>query len=295
MRKIGTGLFMFAVSLGISITLMVIFELTGLGAYLYQNGYNYEALFLFCAFFGFAGSFIQLMISKWLARRMFRLRTIESTRTGGDEAWLFETTRMLAQKAGLPKTPEVCIYDSPEVNAFATGPSKSDSLVAVSTGLLSSMSRGEAQGVVAHEVAHIANGDMVRMTLMQGVINTLIMFAARILASVVASRISDRDNFMLRFGLVIAFEFALGFLGAIVVNTYSRRREYRADAGGAALGGKGNMIAALQALQARSQFQDKRNPQMAAFKISSGKTSKLAAMFSTHPPLEDRIRALQAG
>ncbi len=292
MRKLGNIALMFAVGLGISITLMFLFELFGIDIYLAQNGINYVGLFVFCMLFGFAGSFISLFLSKRIVKWTMRIQIVDPSQANGEMMWLTETVRRLAQSAGLPETPEVGVYDSPEMNAFATGPSKSDSLVAVSTGLLASMNRAELEGVLAHEVAHIANGDMVRMTLMQGVINTLVMFAARIVAHLVASRISDRDSYFMRFALVMFFQIAFGFLGMIVVNWYSRKREFRADSGGAALAGKDKMIAGLQALKDRMNVVDNSQPQLAALKISS-KPKGFAAMFSTHPPLAERIEALR--
>ncbi len=281
-----------AVGLGISITLMFIFELFGLDIYLKANGLNYQALFLFCMLFGFAGSFISLLLSKRMVKWSMRIQIVDPSQASGDGLWLTEVVRRLAQSAGLPETPEVGIYESPEMNAFATGPSKADSLVAVSTGILGAMNRTELEGVLSHEIAHIANGDMVRMTLMQGVINTLVMFVARIVAHLVASRISDRDSYFMRFALVMVFQIAFGFLGMIVLNWYSRKREFRADAGGAALAGKEKMIAGLTALKDRMRVIDNSQPQLAALKISS-KPSGLLALFSTHPPLEERIQALR--
>lgn len=285
---------MFVVALGIGISLSFLFQILGLAPYLQQNGISYESLLIFCVVFGFAGSFISLFLSKWMVKRSLRVEVIEPSRARGDMLWLFETVRRLSDHAGLPKTPEVGVYSSPELNAFATGPTRSDSLVAVSTGLLSSMNREEIEGVLAHEVAHIANGDMVRMALMQGIVNTLILFVARVIAFVIASRLDERQRGASRFMITMVIEILLGVVGMIVVNTYSRLREFRADRGGASLAGRHKMIAALQALKDRSHMQDRREPQLAAFKISNiqGGFGKL---LMTHPPIGERIEALRRG
>jgi heat shock protein HtpX len=202
----------------------------------------------------------------------------------------------MARKAGLSKMPEVGYYEAPEVNAFATGPSKNNSLVAVSTGLMNRMNRDQVEAVLGHEIAHVANGDMVTMTLIQGVMNTLVLFASRILASVAASAMrGDREgggSWFVEFGLYMFFQSVLGILGAIVTNSFSRWREYRADAGGARLAGKERMISALRALQGTEELVDQDHKAFASLKIS-GNPGRLAKLFSTHPPLEDRIARLQ--
>jgi heat shock protein HtpX len=196
----------------------------------------------------------------------------------------------LTDRAGLP-TPEVGIYDSPEVNAFATGPTRSRSLVAVSTGLLRGMQRDEVEGVLAHEVAHIQNGDMVTMTLIQGVVNAFVLFLARFIANILRSAVDERMSGLVYFMTVIALQIGLGLLGSVVVAWFSRAREFRADAGSAALAGKGKMIAALQRLQQNTLMIENQHPALATLKISG--TRGGLALLSTHPPLEARIAALQ--
>lgn len=258
-------------------------------------------LLIMCALFGSVGAFISLMISKWMAKRSMGVQIIDPQRAQGEERRLVETVHRLARAAQLPKMPEVGIYRSAEVNAFATGPSKSNSLVAVSTGLLSSMSTDEVEGVLGHEVAHIANGDMVALTLIQGVVNTFVLFFSRLLASIIASSGNSegrRSGGGLEFLLIIVFQIAFGILGNIVVNYFSRRREFRADRGSAQFAGKGKMIAALEALQRQVERVRNGTPQeheqFASFKISSGRVGGLKALFSTHPPLQDRINALRS-
>lgn len=195
----------------------------------------------------------------------------------------------LARTAGLPRTPEIGIYNSPEVNAFATGPSQRSALVAFSTGLLNSMSRNEIEGVAGHELAHIRNGDMVTMTLLQGVMNAFVMFFARVVAWVVAQNVRQEDRYMVEFLIVTVLQMVLGILGMLVVCAFSRWREFRADKGGAQYAGRQDMIAALQRLAANHRMYDSQ-PALAALKISGGRSS----WFSTHPPLEERIKALMA-
>jgi heat shock protein HtpX len=238
-----------------------------------------------------------------MAKMMMGVQVIDPNRTNSQaERQIYSMVQRLAQRAGLPKMPEVGVYDSPEVNAFATGPSKSRSLVAVSTGLLQRMDHAAVEGVVSHEIAHIANGDMVTMTLIQGVVNTFVMFFARIAAWAVASFIEgNRDNRessgalsgLVQFVAVIVFEILFSILGAIVVSAFSRWREYRADRGGAEIGGREKMIHALQSLkQSIGMEDDGRAPSLATLKIN-GKAKGLLALFSSHPDLDDRIAALQ--
>jgi heat shock protein HtpX len=236
-----------------------------------------------------AGSMISLLISRWMAKRSTGMQLVNG-RTGDDTAdWLYRTVEELTRKANLPM-PEVGIYPSEEVNAFATGPSKSRSLVAVSSGLLRSMRREEVEGVLAHEVAHIANGDMVTMALLQGVVNAFVMILARVIAYALSNRGSRDDrggapSFM----LVWMLELALGVIGMIVVSWFSRQREFRADFGGATLAGKADMLAALRRLGANRHAIDPRHEALATMKISG----KWKGLFSTHPPLEQRIAVLE--
>lgn len=254
------------------------------------GGHGYLAVFSLV--FGMGGAFISLLLSKKMAKSMMGVQIVDGR---GEYAELVNIVHRLAKQASLPGMPEVGIYHSPEVNAFATGPSKSNSLVAVSTGLLQRMDKDEVEGVLAHEVAHIQNGDMVTMTLIQGVVNAFVIFISRVLANALAGGDDDeRPNPFLYFAIVIGLEIAFGLLGSIVVAYFSRVREYRADRGGANLAGRDKMIRALQRLQA--QFDngpvDDRGKALQTLKISNH-GSGLMALLSTHPDLNKRIQALQ--
>lgn len=240
---------------------------------------------------GMGGAFISLLLSKFMAKRMMGLQMIDPSTRNSEERAIVEMVHNLARKARLPKMPEVGIYDSPEMNAFATGPSKSNSLVAVSTGLLRSMDREQVEGVLGHEVAHIANGDMVTLTLIQGVINAFVLFFSRILASIAASQF-ERNRYLIEMGIYIVLQIVFSFLGYMVVAYFSRQREFRADSGGARYAGREKMISALQALS-RQTIKYEKDDNLAAFKISGSRS--VAALFRTHPPLEDRIARLQKG
>jgi heat shock protein HtpX len=253
-------------NLAIVATLSIILAVLGV-----QPGGGLEGLAIFSFVWGMGGAFISLQLSRWMAKRATGLQLIDG-RSG-------------RQEFDLPM-PEVGIYDSPEVNAFATGPSKSRSLVAVSTGLLRSMRPNEVEGVLAHEVAHIANGDMVTMTLLQGVINAFVIFFARVIAG--ALRGSDeRPNYL----VIFALEIGLGILGSLVTAWFSRMREFRADAGGAHLSGRENMVGALKRLMANREMVDTSQPALATMKINGQRNWMV--FFSTHPPLEQRIAALE--
>ncbi len=280
-----------ATNLAIMVTLSIVLSLLGIGGYVGPGGQmDYGALMIFCLAWGMIGSFISLQMSRWMAKQAMGVQLVDG-RTGHEEFdWLHATVRQLTDRAGLPM-PEVGVYDSPEVNAFATGPSKSRSLVAVSTGLLRGMRRDEVEGVLAHEVAHIQNGDMVTMALIQGVVNAFVMFFARIIANIVRNAMDERIAGLVSFMVLIVLQIGLGILGSVVVAWFSRAREFRADAGSAALAGRGKMIAALQRLQQNTQMVDTSHPALATMKISGGKS--WMALLSTHPPLEDRIAALQ--
>ncbi|MBC7371073.1 MAG: protease HtpX [Bdellovibrionaceae bacterium] len=250
-------------------------------------------LMAFCLVWGMGGAFVSLLISKWAAKTFHGVKVIDPMKAGPSERALLEKVHDLARRAGLPGMPDVGIYESPDVNAFATGPSKKNSLVAVSTGLLSRMSPQEIDGVLAHEVSHIANGDMVTMTLIQGVVNAFAMFFSRILARIVASSVDSRYANVVHFAVVIIGDIAFTLLGSIIVNYYSRKREYRADAGSAKISSKGNMIMALQKLQALHMVPPKED-NLATMKISGReKRGSIADLFMTHPALADRIAALQ--
>src|SRR5690554_130797 len=254
---------------------------------------QYQSLFIFAALFGFGGAFVSLALSKWLAKRAVGAQVITHPRNQ-TEQWLHQTIAVQARKAGIPM-PEVAIYDSPEPNAFATGASKKSSLVAVSTGLLRSMSQDEVEAVLAHEISHIANGDMVTLTLIQGVVNTFVIFFARVIAGVIdnATRSNSQNGQGLGgfayFGIVIVLEILFGVLASIIVMWFSRQREFRADSGSASLVGKHKMIAALKRLQ---QAQESTlDGSMLAFGIQSKR--RFSELFMSHPPLSKRIRALE--
>jgi len=262
----------------------------------------YGTLLIFYSLAGFGGAFISLLFSKKMAVWGMKVKLIKPGESNTQtEEWVLKTVHDISRMANLPKVPDVGIYQGREVNAFATGPSKSNSLVAVSQGLLDSMTKDEAEAVLAHEVSHIKNGDMVTMVLLQGVINTLVMFVARILADLVISALT-KDNkgggFFMRFMLYQAFAVALGVLGMVVTGAFSRKREYRADHGAARLVGNEKMINALQKLQRVYDPESKipkQEESIAALKISGRfKKSTLAQLISTHPPLEDRITALKS-
>lgn len=289
MRRI---MFFLLVNLGMMVTLGVLANVLGLNHYLTSNGIDYKAMFMLCLFWGMGGAFLSLLMSKRIAKWTMRLEVIEPS-SGGMKGELAQRVHNLAGLAGLRKMPEVAIYNSPEVNAFATGPSKSNSLVAVSTGLLNSMNKDEVEGVLGHEVAHIANGDMVTLTLVQGVVNAFVMFFAKAIAWAAANAMRGDDdegpNTGMYYILQFVLQIALGFLGMIVVAWFSRKREYRADIGGAQLAGKDKMIAALSRLKGSTNMIDDSQEAIAAFKISGRKRS----LFSTHPDLDDRINALK--
>lgn len=233
-------------------------------------------------------------MSKFAAKHFYGVTIIEPNTSQPDLRSLVERVHSLARRAKLAKMPEVGVYDSPDVNAFATGPSKNNSLVAVSTGLLQKMNDSEIEGVLGHEVAHIANGDMVTMTLIQGVVNAFAMFFSRILANIIASNVEDRYRSIVHFLCVIVGDIAFTLLGSIVVNFYSRKREFKADAGSAQISSSGNMIAALKRLQSLHEAPPSREDGMATLKISGReKRGSLADLFMTHPALSDRIAVLE--
>ena len=279
-----------ATNLAIMITLSIVLGLLGVTGYITPGGLDYSALMVFSLVWGFGGAFVSLAISRWMAKMAMGVQLVNG-RTGQAELdWLYQTVEQLTRKAGLPM-PEVGIYDSPEVNAFATGPSKRRSLVAVSSGLLRAMRHEEIEGVLAHEVSHIQNGDMVTMTLVQGVVNAFVIFFARIVANIVRQMVDERISHLVFFVTALVFDIAFGILGMMVVAWFSRAREFRADAGAAALSSRGNMIAALQRLMQNKALVDNSQPQLATMKINGGKG--FMSLVSTHPPLEARIAALQ--
>ena len=282
-------------NLGIILVLSVTAQVLGLNRYLDANGLNLGSLLGFAALMGMGGAFISLAISKWSALRMVGGQVITSPQNN-TEAWLFATVQMYAKEAGIGM-PQVAIYDSPEINAFATGMNRNNALVAVSTGLLQQLRREEAEAVIGHEIAHVANGDMVTLALIQGVVNTFVIFLARVIGYAVDKFILKNENAqgMAYFVTYFIAEMVLGVLASTIVMWFSRQREFRADAGGAQLAGRQNMIAALEALQ-RAHEPSALPEKMAAFGIAGGnKVSGLRRLFMTHPPLEERIHALRQG
>jgi heat shock protein HtpX len=283
-------LYFLATNLAIVFVLSITMRILGVEPYLNANGLDLGNLLVFSAIMGFGGAFISLAISKWTAKRMSGAVVIEEPRTA-TEIWLVKTVRQQAEAVGI-KMPEVAIFDTPEVNAFATGMTKNSSLVAVSSGLLNAMTKDEAEAVLAHEISHIANGDMVTLTLIQGVVNTFVMFLSRVIGYVVDKVVfkTERGTGPAFFITMMIAQFVLGILASIIVMWFSRQREFRADAGAAKLTSKNKMIAALQRLQA--QHEPSALPeQMAAFGIS-GKGG-LSKLFATHPGLDERIAALR--
>ncbi len=279
-----------ATNLAIMVTLSIVLSLLGVGGYITPSGLDYSALMVFCLVWGMGGALISLLISRFMAKRAMGVKLVDGQTGQAELDWLYRTVETLTRRANLPM-PEVGIYESPEVNAFATGPSKKRSLVAVSTGLLRSMSHAEIEGVLAHEVTHIENGDMVTLTLIQGVVNAFVMFFSRIIANIVRQMVDQKISHLVFFITTLVFDLAFGILGSMVVAWFSRAREFRADAGGAALAGRSNMIGALQRLAQNKPLVDTTQPAYATMKISGAKG--FMTLMSTHPALEERIRALQ--
>ena len=286
-------IFLFAmVNLLIVITISAVTSIFGIQPYLQSSGLDLTSLMFFCLAWGMGGAFISLGLSRIMAKMMMGVKVIDPATHVASEKDLLNRVYRFARAAGITKMPEVGIYNSPEVNAFATGPTKNRALVAVSSGLLDRMNPDEMDGVLGHEVAHIQNGDMVTMTLIQGVINAFVMFFARIIAFFASSFVKEEMQYLVRFIVTIIFEIAFSFLGMFVVAFFSRYREFRADAGGARLAGKANMIQALQALQRTLSIRDENNQEsLATLKISGHRG--FMALLSTHPSLEIRIKKLQ--
>ena len=291
-----------AVNILVMTTITLVLGLLGAGRYFPQG--RLAGLAMFCLVWGFGGAFISLALSRLMAKWMMGVKVIPPNTSDPHLQALVDTVHGLARSAGLPRLPEVGIYESDDVNAFATGPSKSRALVAVSTGLLQRMGSREVEGVLGHEVAHIANGDMVTMTLIQGVVNAFVLFLSRVLAFVIGQALRSRDDReggggMIEFLLVMVFQIVFSILGSTVVCWFSRQREFRADAGGASLAGRQNMINALHALGRLH------NPEVAAAEAHqaqafqslkiSGEAGGLMALFATHPPIEQRIARLDRG
>ena len=292
------GLFLLT-NLAIIIVASISLRLLGVESILANNGVdlNLSALLIFCAIFGFAGSFVSLLLSKFMAKRSSGTQIIEQPQTE-QERWLVQTVAELAKKADIGM-PEVGIFPAQQSNAFATGWNRNNALVAVSAGLLQRFSRDEVRAVLAHEIGHVANGDMITLSLVQGVVNTFVMFAARVIGFFV-DRVVLKNNRGLGLGYwitTIVAEIALGILASTIVMWFSRQREFRADAAGAQLAGRTAMLGALEKLRAETQAQvpNEMPDTMAAFGISSGWKRNASKLFMTHPPLEERIQALKYG
>ncbi len=283
-----------ATNIAVLVLVSIVFNLLGLQGILSANGVdlNLSSLLVFCALFGFFGSFVSLLLSKFMAKRGTGTYIIETPRNR-EEQWLLDTVKSLSEEAGIGM-PEVGVFPSDAANAFATGWNRNDALVAVSTGLMRRFEEREVRAVLAHEIGHVANGDMVTMTLLQGVVNTFVMFFARIIGHTV-DRVVFKTERGYGFGyyiVTIIAEIILGILASMIVMWFSRHREYRADAAGAQLAGSGNMIAALQRLKVEQGLPDDLPGELTAFGIRAGGRSGLAALFSSHPSLDDRILAL---
>ena len=281
-----------AVNLLILVTLSITLNVLGVRPYLTAYGIDYQALMMFCLVWGMGGAFISLALSRVMAKWMMGVQVISPTEARGGEAELVAAVHRLAQAAGLPAMPEVGIYNSPEVNAFATGPTRSRALVAVSTGILSAMDKDELEGVLAHEISHVANGDMVTMTLIQGIVNAFVMFLARVIGFFLSLQVKAENRRMVNMVVVLLLDILLSILGMLVVAFFSRKREYAADAGSARLAGREKMIAALERLWDNRGAVEKEHQSLATLKIS-GSSGGFFALLSTHPPLPSRIAALK--
>ena len=283
-----------ATNIAVMVLVSLVFNLLDLEGILSTNGVNLNlnSLLIFCALFGFLGSFVSLLASKYMAKRGTRARIIETPRNH-EEQWLLDTVKSLSQEAGIGM-PEVGVFPSDAANAFATGWNRNNALVAVSTGLMRRFEEGELRAVLAHEIGHVANGDMITLTLIQGVVNTFVMFFARIIGHTVDRVVfkTERGYGIGYYVVTVVAQVVLGILASTVVMWFSRHREFRADASGAQLAGSASMIAALQRLKAEQGLPDDLPGELTAFGIRSGGGTGLDALFKSHPPLDDRIRAL---
>ena len=281
-------------NLAVMALLAIVVKLTGIDVYTQtRGGINLQGLLIMSAVMGMGGSFISLAMSKWIAKLTTRAKVITDPRDL-TEKWLVDTVRRHAEKAGIGM-PEVAIYEAPEMNAFATGMTRNNALVAVSTGLLGSMDRNQVDAVLGHEISHVANGDMVTMTLIQGVLNTFVIFFARVIGTVVDRALSgnrEGGGGLAYFAIVMVLQIALGFLASLIVMWFSRWREFRADAGGAHLAGRQSMISALERLSG-NQGENSLPKAIAAFGISG--EGGIARLLMSHPPIPERIAALRAG
>jgi heat shock protein HtpX len=281
-----------ATNIAIMVVLSIVVSVLGLDRYLTREGLNLQSLLMFSAVLGFGGAFISLLLSKWMAKHSMGVHVITQPRNESEQ-WLVNTVRQQAEAAGIGM-PEVGVFDSPDPNAFATGANKNSALVAVSTGLLNNMRRNEVEAVLGHEVSHVANGDMVTLTLIQGVMNTFVFFLARVIGFVVDRVLlkNERDGVGPGYLLtVIVAQLVLGILAGMIVAWFSRKREFRADAGGAHLAGTSSMVGALEALR-RAHSPTALPEKMQAFGIRSGPPQGWQKLFMTHPPIEERIAAL---
>ena len=283
-----------ATNIAIILVFSIVLQLFGVDRLLQEQGagFGFNGLLIFAAVLGVGGSFMSLVLSKWTAKRFSGAQVIETPRNA-TEQWLVQTVQHQAQQAGIGM-PEVAIFDSPDVNAFATGMSRNNALVAVSTGLLNTMRQDEAEAVLGHEVSHVANGDMVTLALIQGVVNTFVIFLSRVIGHVVDRVVFkiERGHGPAFFFTVIISQMVLGILASMIVFWFSRQREFRADAGGARLAGRQKMIAALQRLKATVGMPHLPD-QLAAFGINGALGQGLKRLFMTHPPLDERIARLQ--
>lgn len=287
-----------ATNLAVLLVASITLRLFGVEGYLRSQGIDFTSLLIFCFIFGMVGSLISLFISKWMAKRSTGTVIIEAP-SNSTEQWLVDTVAELSREVGI-KTPEVGIFPSQQSNAFATGWNKNDALVAVSAGLLNRMRPEEVRAVLAHEIGHVANGDMVTLALIQGVVNTFVMFFARVVAHLVDGFLKSRSDgegglgFMGYFAVVMVAEIVFGIVASAIVAWFSRYREYRADEAGARLAGTGAMVNALARLKAETEMPDQMPDTMRAMAITKGQTRSLVEqLFASHPPLDDRIRALK--
>lgn len=276
------------------LTIVVATSVLGIGNYITQYGLDYGSLLAFSAIVGFAGAFISLAMSRWMAKTMMGVKVINPQgNLSHIEEELINKVYRMSRSAGITVMPEVGIYNSPEVNAFATGATKNKALVAVSAGLLQKLDQDAVEGVLAHEVAHVANGDMVTMTLIQGVVNTFVVFLSRVAAFFVSRFVKEELANIVHFIAIIAFQILFGILGSIAVMAFSRHREYRADEGGADLAGKDKMIKALEQLKANVRMVQTNQESVQTLKINGG-PGKMMKLLSSHPDLDDRINRLKS-
>lgn len=278
----------------IFITISLFLNLLGIQPYLSARGINFQALLIFCFLWGMGGAFISLALSRWAAKTFMGVRLIDPQTSDPMLRFVVDRVHTYAQQMGIARLPEVGVYQSPEVNAFATGPTRNRSLVAVSSGLLQNMQTDQIDGVLGHEVAHIGNGDMVTMTFIQGIVNAFVMFTARVLAFFISQFVNKDFRPLVHMITVIVLDILLSLLGMIVVAYFSRAREFRADKGGASLAGREKMVSALEALKMNFNRQQDDRPSIATLKIF-GKSKGIAALFATHPRLDLRIQKLREG